>query len=361
MYKNILFAAGDVGGARTIIPVIRAAIAQGHRASVLRHGHILQEAHDEWLWLEPAGLDSDDFNSLIEHAKPDVVVFASSVKDFVALTLARSAQACGIKVLHVLDNWSTYQRRMMLDGLPAFSPDIYAVMDNLAAKAAAGAGVSETTLRVTGHPGLCDIEAAHYAGRLNRPAQKESIKHLLFASEPVAADQDPSPGVGLDRGYAEKEVLQLLSETLQPLASEISLSILPHPRENEVVLRDFWADHRGNLRGDVLENASPALNAGFVGIIGMASILLYEAWLVGQPVLSIQPEYKISALRHLAERPGLIFIDKMAGAGQKIKSWVRAIDVKSPIEIRDEAKVHINAPQNVLSLALDLAESAKRN
>ncbi len=361
MSKKILFAAGDVGGARTIIPVIRTAIAQGHQAYILRHGHITQEAHDDWSWLEPSGVGADDFNALIDRTSPDVMVYASSVKDFTALTLARSAQARGVKVLHVLDNWSTYQRRMMLDDLPAFSPDIYAVMDDLAATAAVDAGVSKKTLRVTGHPGLCEIETAHRAGRLQRPAVDNGVKHLLFASEPVAADQGPSSGAGVARGYTEQQVLQLLCEALQPLASEVSLSILPHPRENVATLRQFWTNHRGALQGEVSLNTPEVLNSGFVGVMGMASILLYEAWLVGQPVLSIQPGYKLPVLRHLASRPGLVFIDSMEGIGEKIRSWVQAIDANSSTNVRDDAKVHTNAPENVLSLALDLAATHKSN
>lgn len=356
MTINVLFAAGDVGGARALTPVIQAATAQGHRVSVLRHGHITQETETDWRWLDPGSIETANLDALINDANPEVVIFATSVKDPIALSLARRAQAQGIKTIHVLDSWTSYRARMTTDGLPAFSPDIYAVMDTPAAEAAADAGISETTIQITGQPALSDILARHSLPHSEKGHQDDKVVKLLFVSEPITFDQGSSDESSSYRGYTEIDVMQTLCRALQPMADRISLSILPHPRDDVSNLSSLWIKNRQALQGVVLPKATKTIPLErYDGIIGMASILLYESWLLGQPTLSIQPNLRQDALRQIDLRPGTRLIDSPDDAEVEIQAWVKTIEPNMPLNIRAEAKVHILAPQTVLSLALKLA------
>jgi len=359
MTTKILFAAGDVGGARALIPVIRAAVAQGHPILVLRHGHISQEADPNWQWLESEDLDAASLDALVSRTAPDVMVFASSLKDFVALSLARSAQAHGIKVVHILDSWTTYQQRMMLDGLPPLSPEIYAVMDETAADAAAEAGISKNTIHVTGHPALGDMMASAAPPVAHRVRRRDGIKNLLFISEPVEVDQGLSDRPLSYRGYTEREVIQLLCNALQPMAGLVFISILPHPREDELNLKKIWEANCKALQGVVLSKMpTTKIEDSIDAVVGMASILLYEAWLLGRPALSLQPGLQQTTLRQFGLRPDLLLIDSYEEAGDKIRNWVETINPLLPATARPEARVHVNAAQNVLSLALELATAS---
>ncbi len=360
--KSILFAAGDVGGARALIPVINEAVTRGHHATVLRNGYIAREAAPKWHWVSlSASNDIAEIDAALDDLTPDVVVFASSVKDYAALALARRAQARGLKLLHVLDSWSAYSSRMSTDGFPALSPDIYAVMDTLAADAAVADGVSRSSIRVTGQPDLSSRVLAYSSDKKQRIKDIGQSKQILFVSEPAAADHGSSAESKLYRGYTEADVVQLLCEALQSSKDQFYLSVLPHPREDAVQLEKIWEEHRGTLNGMVLQKSKAVIPVGnFDGVIGMSSILLYEAWLTGRPTLSLQPGLRHHALRQIGLRPGAFLIDVRAGAEQKIQDWLNAVKPGLPVQVRDEAKVHAQAPQNVLSLALELAAERQR-
>ena len=357
MTKKILFAAGDVGGARALIPVIRTASQRGHDALVLRHGYLARESDAQWQWAVPFNFENSALDSLLDITIPDVVIFASSVKDSAALSLARRAQMRGIKVLHVLDSWTAYLSRMQTDGKSALSPDIYAVMDTLAAEAAEAEGISRASIRITGQPSLSDNMQSYLTASETKPRQG-GLKQILFVSEPIGDDQGSSDESHFFRGYTEPEVMQLLCRALQPLAEHVYLSLLPHPREDEAKLADIWQKNRGALQGTVLPKSLTATPLRpYDGIIGMASILLYEAWLFGRPTLSLQPGLQQQSLRQIGVRAGVLLVDSVEGAEAKIQDWIEALEIDSPIVIRAEAKAHAKATQNVLSLALELANT----
>jgi hypothetical protein len=358
MAKKILFASGDVGGARALIPVIRTATEQGHLALVLRHGFIAQERRENWQWLTPTTAETESLDAALREADPDVVIFATSVKDSTALKLARLAQARGTKVVHVLDSWATYQERMVLDGLPPFYPNIYAVMDTAAAEAAAHAGISKPTIRITGQPGLSHIMLLCPPNETQRLRRGDTVRRFLFVSEPIKTDQGSSDESRSYRGYTEQEVIVLLCRALQPLADQVYLSLLPHPREDETGLAAAWESNRQSLQGEVLPKALATTPvADYDGVIGMASILLYEAWLLGRPTLSLQPGLQLEALRQIGCRPGALLIESKENAEDQIQAWVNGIEINSPVKIHADAELHATAPQTVLSLALEFANT----
>ena len=110
---------------------------------------------------------------------------------------------------------------------------------------------------------------------------------MLFVSEPVEMDQGGKDSFPEYRGYTEKEVLPLFCQAAQPFADELFLLIAPHPREDGSALERLWREHRGCLEGRILA-AGEGREAAFssFGVAGMASVLLYESWLLGLPVLS---------------------------------------------------------------------------
>lgn len=337
---RLLFASGDVGGARALIPVIRRAQARGLRPAVVRHGAIAAEGDAAWAWRAP------DDARLLE--TPEVYVFTGSVKDPVGLRLARRAAERGLPTLFVLDSWSSYTERLCTDGAETFAPTLYCVPDALARTDAAANGVTGA-IAVTGQPAFADIAAAPDA-----VAAVDGSLKLIFVSEPVEADQ------GRRRGYTEADALALVAAGLQPCAARVSLDILPHPRDVPAGVAALWDAHKGRLRGRVLPQNSVGTLAGYDGITGMASVMLYRAWLLGRAVLSCQPALALDALRQFGKRDGIVLADDPATAVQVIRTWADALEPGRPVVLRPDARLHAAAAETILDLACGLSGHISR-
>jgi hypothetical protein len=352
----VLFGSGDVGGARALLPVIQLCAAQGLEFACLGHGHLPSEASSQWPLLDiPDDCSTQEAATLVADWNPQVYVFATSVHSRVALRVAWACRERSIPALHVLDHWSSYSERLedksgAASGPSLFVPDIYAVMDGHARDEAAAEGIPTEVLRVTGHPALVPgIEPLGWASGVSPGAGR-----LLFVSEPVRSDH------GLSRGYTEDDVLRAVCQVLQPLAAEMRLGILPHPREDAGALEEIWNRARGALLGDVLSVArgSEAL-PGAVGVIGMASMLLYEAWLRGIPVASVQPGLRKASLKLFRRCDGVLCIEDGAYL-DRLPSWVQGAQNRPPPSLKPEVAFHTGAAARILGIIRELVAQRRQ-
>jgi len=357
---QVLFCSGDVGGTRAIIPIIEKCLEKGICASFVDNGHISKEAPRNWERISSDKIGSEELlNNFLHKNDIKVFVFASSLKDCTALTLARLMKTCNIPVIHVLDHWTSYRSRMETDGLPAFIPNYYAVMDSIAYESAVENGIGEDILMITGQPALADlsVEFSQWQVRNDRSILLNSYgfdpgkKLISFISEPVENDQGGSPDSINYRGYTEKVVLRHFCKALQSFANKIQIAILPHPREDEGTLSELWKEYRGSLYGKTLN-----LPRGRYGLFmsdavaGMASSLMYEAWLLGKPVISIQPGLRLQSLRMLQSRPDVFFIDSYSEISEQIKKWVTGIINGTNYYTKPDLAIHEKAPEIIYDL-----------
>jgi len=331
---RILLAAGDVGGARAILPVARLASARGHSVSALQHGTFAAEGDRAWAWY---GFDQ----ALEAVTGMDMLIYATSVSDPKAVQIAARARHAGVPRLHVLDNWSSYAER-----ITEIVPDAYAVMDELARSEAIAAGVPEDIIHVTGHPNL---------GALADEAQAfpalSGQTDILFVSEPAKADQGLSA-----RGYDEAGVAEALVAGLAGCRHDnATLWVAPHPREDraEVTTRmtGLMELHGGFMPVKIVpaDQVRRSLH-GASHVVGMTSILLYESWLLGRPTLSLQPGLGAAGLRTLSRRQGVFFHDRKGGTDETIGRWLAA----APGPAQPVLSRHRNAAENVLALAVEI-------
>lgn len=337
---RLIFVAGDVGGARALAPVAHLATAD-HAVWVVENGAIVSDHAGQdvpWVWVA-----MDTPKALLAQLEPDMVVFASSMTDPVALDLALAAQDMGLPTAHILDNWSNYAARLVhVDGRRA-TPDMYAVMDDLAAQSAAAEGVENASLVVTGTPALAHVQA-------QMPNPKGGV---IFASEPVSLDQGRDPTLPTFRGYTEDQVLALVLQNLQPWADQVQVQVFAHPRETPAGLADVLHHHAGAVAARVLAaHEKPAALAQARAVIGMSSILLYESWLAGLPVLSVQPNLALDHLRYLEGRPGLICVDQADGIGPGLKALLTAPPSHAQQAATERAR-HQGAAARVLTALAD--------
>lgn len=349
---KLLFAAGDVGGARALLPVIRLAHAQGIKVYALEHGVLHSEGDANWHWLDlPA--------ACAVHV--DAVLYATSVNDTAASDVAAAAQTRGTPLLHVLDNWSSYAKRLCCtSGGAQILPDIYAVMDQLAYDEAVAAGVPEAILAVTGHPNL-----AHISSEIKLfDSPSDNRTDILFVSEPARIDSgrasDPN-----SRGYDEQSVARAVMKALSDptfsfvLGADPCLYLAPHPREDHAEVTARWlalaAAHplpatHAPLRIETVPcgGVRTALHRA-THVIGMSSILLYEAWLLGRPVASIQPDLRGAGLRSLSHRAGLVFCDTQTGVSEALHECLS----QRPQAPQSSLRQHAAAAGSVLGLLKD--------
>ena len=351
---KIAFAAGDVGGARAILPVARLAKNRGYGVAAMKHGIFYTEGEADWSWY-----DASDFHKpLFWQSQYSALIYATSVKDHAAVDAAIAAQKAGVPICHVLDNWSSYKQRLSGSGGISCIPDCYAVMDELAAQDAVAHGVPEKILQVTGQPSLAKI----YDETLQFPSMKDDGRlRLLFVSEPAKQDSGDQSGANW-RGYDEDEVSTLFVKSLLRglilvllPGTTLELQIAPHPREDDETVRQRWLKLCANqpitlkiLDRRETRSALHAANA----VAGMTSILLYESWLLGKPTLSLQPGLTLPSLRALGKRDGLIFCDHAPDAQTCVIRLLRMASSTTPI-VRQELTLHRNAAANVLSLVID--------
>jgi hypothetical protein len=359
---TVLFAAGDVGGARALLPVMQVCADKGLPFVLLAHGSLVQEAPASWPRVHCC-IDNNNGarQDFLQGHDIDRLVFASSVHDTLPLSIARCARQLGIRVLHVLDNWTGYRRRLEMDGLPALVPDVYTVMDAYALQAAVQDGVDASILEVTGQPALAclgnEFRAVSPAALLQRRQRLGFVQQrllLLFLSEPVAQDQGASLAAPHYRGYTETDVLQLFCGHLQPWAERVEIALLPHPRQDRAALCGLWRHCRGALQGGVITGIAGREAVWCAdGVVGMASILLYEAWLLGKPVLSLQPDLRQDALRMLQKRQGVVFVDTYTGAEKAVGQWLAALRPGLKTTPHSHLDLHRAAPEKILTLLVE--------
>jgi len=335
--RPLLFAAGDVGGARALLPIIALAAARGQRPDVLRHGALVREPGIAGEWVDAADVTFND-----PARRPGALVFTGSVADPVALQLARSAQSAGIPTVFLLDSWSSYTSRLAVDGRELFNPSVYCVPDQKAKEDALRAGVTGR-IEVTGQPAFADVLSEMRApGTVGLPRTK-----ILLVSEPVEADH------GRTRGYTETDVFALIGAALQRLAAHTEVDVLPHPRDEAARIGAIWEKCRGDLGGQMLKQNALRSVADYDAVAGMASVLLYRAWLLGQPVLSCQPDLAMPALRQFGEREGIVFIDRASEAPAQIAAWAGALVPGQVYALRPEARQHAAAAETILQIACE--------
>jgi hypothetical protein len=343
---KLLFAAGDVGGARALLPVARLAAAKGMTVCALDHGTFRTEGAAHWHWLTPT-------EAAAQAGSADVVLYATSVNDTLAIQIAQHARAAGRPVLHLLDNWSNYAAR-----IATLVPDVYAVMDDLAMQEAIAEGVDPTCLVIAGHPDIAKLAAE--AEVFGAPQPNETQPHIFFASEPAAIDGGPR-----GRGYDENEVARILIDGIAQAnanAANLTVKVAPHPRQNREAVRARFVSLATEITGapkiDIVapEDVRSTLHSAS-HVAGMTSILLYEAWLLGRPTLSLQPGLSIDGLRTLSQRNGIIFHSAKQGGHKAIADWL-SLRPRAPLA---DLVRHQNAAQIVLDISRDLATRSHRS
>lgn len=209
--------------------------------------------------------------SMIHEKKLLGLVTGTSWGNHLELKAVAVCKATRIPTISVLDYWSNYKSRFQDDVGNLIYPDYYVVMDELAAREAVEAGVPRRIVKVLGHPGLDKYIGCFQNRRCtNRPTRK-----ILFLSQPLSALY------GEDLGYTEQQALEDCIRAVQENDKYI-LHVKFHPKD------DFQRQYQEIAVQGNLIDIMPAYDL----VIGMNTMGLLHAVLMGIPVISYQPNLR---------------------------------------------------------------------
>lgn len=219
--------------------------------------------------------------------QPDALVTATSHYPGFEPPLWALARAGGCPSLAMLDSWANLDQRFR-DG----RPDYVGYIDDAQADALRAMGFPDSRLVHTGHPWLSAQVRAAVASPARSPAADPL--HVLFVSEPIASDV--AAGVNAPFGFDEFDAFALLYSVCAERARagrRIALRVRFHPYEqpDAFLARAAGLTPVPGLSFSAAPGSEPApqslLEADLV--TGIGSMMLLEAFVVGRPVVSLQP------------------------------------------------------------------------
>jgi len=344
MCSELIAIAWHPGAARAVAPVVVEAGRRGWTgvmATSATSAPIARRAGVERLRVLTSAAQAA---SLLDGHRDAVALTGVSEGDTPEKHLIAAARVFGIPSCAVLDNWGSYEERLMGTMGARALPDLIAVMNDEARRAIADAGFFRGRLVVTGQPGLDEFErmapidvAVQSSARrvLGVPPGREVV---VFASQPLAQQFGP------ELGYDQYDAIALL-ESVLPQATCLVVAV--HPREDAVLLASRCPE-----RAMLVHDYDPAeLYAAADIVASCFSAALTESLLAGRPTVAIRPQ----ATRR--DAPGA----NVCGAvfdthdAEQLASALRAARIISPFDL-EQRRGLLGIPSGATAHVMQLVE-----
>jgi hypothetical protein len=243
------------------------------------------------------------------------------------------------RTFSVLDHWCNYQHRFEAPGGCHFFPDKLGVMDHLAACKMREAGCPRSAIVIVGHPVLEPFLR-------RRRGRGRATRQVLYLSEPISWDGTLDPSTVRYPKHNELSILKGLLAAFheRPELLKFSLLVRPHPLEPtgriDRVLRE-QAPAGLSWRIDRTRRLEREFAASRV-VLGITSIALLQARLMGKPVLSLQPEES----RGWIPDDILRFLPRVASGGRLIEAVSKFILTRRASGMGMSRALHPMLPAN---------------
>lgn len=299
--KRVLLCGTDAGGLKNLIPIVETLLRKRiefHLLTESRFHYLVDFLPKEMVSFtgNPFGVDQSEH--LLHRLKPNLIITGTTrfqSPDRIITSLGKQLKSTTVAVQ---DEWYNYRMRFENeDGELQYLPDYIAVMDEVAYQEAVDEGIPSDLLRITGSPVLTKLYNTVLDFQQNPPPmpvileEYKKSKIITFISEEFITDYSSSEAdderkLGPFQGYNEEMVLMDIIDILQRLQGEYLLIDKLHPssakQENVESARNKKVIHV--RRTDLL---SLLWHSDIV--IGMKSMALLEAALMGKPTISYQP------------------------------------------------------------------------
>jgi len=305
----------------------------------------------------------DELAALVDDTRPAVVLCGTTRYESPDRWAVRLARARAIPSLAIVDERYAYHSRFAGPGDDLVDlPDAIALVDEQAVEEAVAEGLPRDRCHVTGSPALSRLTTTAEAFARTPPGRPPYLLDLstrpvvTFLSETFASDygeraDQPGP-LGPFVGYTETSVCRDLREALDSQQTPVTLVEKLHPASDEgpASVGSLASERCHHVRvknvslWDLLWHSSL--------VVGMRSMALLEAHLLGVPAVSYQPGL-IGTDRCSAVRLGLI---PRLSTCQQLASWIQrslySTSVGRHVPLARYRFAAIDAADRVLSLAL---------
>jgi len=323
--KRLLIATQDPGGAAALLPVINhlkndLAIELKIFSGKYSYGLFKKNKIN---FLMAGDLNQKELTSQFKIFNPTLVFASNSFGLSVEKKILRIARKLGIPSISIIDFWSNYWLRFV-NGKEKrdirYLPDKIVVIDNFMKTEMTRMGFPKEKLEVLGNPAFDSCKDSHLQKR------NSNFFQILFASQPLREIYGKDGYFDFD----EHEVLNDISKVLAELGNDkkIVLVVRLHPKEKidkfkEIKFTDIRVKIDQESELDVLISESDL-------ILGMNSMALFRAALLGKPVISYQPGI---------ERKNDCLVSNKLGLSELVsdKTRLKEIIVKS-LSVKGESK-----------------------
>lgn len=299
MPQKILLVAEDPGGANCLCALYNALCRnKAYSIKAMAEGvarHIFRQAGMELL--------SSDSEISFKAFMPDFIVLGtgenSNSIDKQVIMLSRTL--C-IPTMYVIDYWTNACLRLLgPDGNSLFyAPDYLAVIDKNQKAEFTKLGFPPKRIFVCGHPHFSNVKMQ--ASQLIKKSREKVFgelfpnltsnkKSILFAAETLGGEQfrRNSRYTLKGRGSTDERTLIVLEELLdavKEISEDIQVIVRPHPKNRT----DDFKAYRSEI-SEISANGS-SIEACYACdlTVGMTSMILLEAVIIGKPVVSIVPK-----------------------------------------------------------------------
>lgn len=283
---RVVFSACDAGSANYLLPILRQfsephmVFAQHVAGSKFTEAGIDFQYAPGGDWGELAELG----DRILEKVSCDLVVSGTSWGPTIDKAIILAARKKKIPTISIIEHWNLYRERfsrlekgVLFEPL-AYLPDIVWVNDGFAKQEAIAAGLVEPEVLEAGQPHLeSQLE------KLCSFSDARANNEVVFVSERIG--DDFVEGSPLYRGYDEFSSLEFLASALD--FDRFDLRIKLHPQERS----DKYDAMIGNgLKASILTECNiERLILESHKLVGMGSMLLLEAALVRDDIVSVMP------------------------------------------------------------------------
>jgi hypothetical protein len=285
---KIFFSAQDPGGFNAVLPVIKELEGPKWSGKFILKLFLANESKDiakknKIRYQDSNFLKNKELIRSFKKDKPDLVFVSTSWGKSIDKKIIKIAKDQGIKTIAFMDFWGNYKSRFSdFNGENlVYLPDYILLIDEIMEEEMVNDGFSRNKLVITGSPFFDNFS------KLAKKKQKEEV--VSFFCQPVSEFYKKFK---VYPGYGEMEVFKDLLEAFERLKLKIPIIIKFHPKTKNLKKFDKIIK-KSKLKISIEKKLSAEdLIRKSKLVIGMFTIALFQAAIMGKKVLSYQPNLK---------------------------------------------------------------------
>lgn len=301
--NRLLLFARDPAGANVMIPVIKELMLCNHyEVIVYAKDFALKRIKNEGINAVDICnvcdcVNYDNIFGFVQKLHVEGIITGTSLNDYTERYLWKAASQLGIYSCAIMDQWINFGIRFSPydysgeetyreNHIHPYLPTRIIVLDQYIRSRMIEDGIQKELISVCGSPHF-DTVIKKYQNAVQTINEKEEVKKILFASEPVSIDYQ------MYWGFTEKTIFQSLYACIVRLSNELDIKIeiiiRPHPREGE----ENWKYEIPKYENDSISVKIDSKTDSFElmknadCVCGMSSMFLIESAICKVPIVSI--------------------------------------------------------------------------